>query len=269
MLRPKVWNAFRRSRLNSGSRSRLASGSTRTKPETSVRSRPPSTWRGAIPTSLVWSWAMRRCSGTNTPRPNLSEIIRRVKRDSPVPVATAEHWKNFIDHPELVDAVDQVFAHIIPYWEGYAKRNSRSSGPWRSTTDCRRPTRARRSSSASIGWPSAGHNFERAVPGPISQARRAARLRCARQRARHRLQYRRGDRSAGKACSRAMSALIGASSMHRCGPNLPGRDRWLMPTTGRRRGCAVLVGSLLSLSILVLPGSDHWPGGSCLPAPTI
>src|SRR5258707_809553 len=36
----------------------------------------------------------------------LVKIIRRVKRDSPVPVATADHWKTFIDHPELVDADD-------------------------------------------------------------------------------------------------------------------------------------------------------------------
>ncbi len=47
----------------------------------------------------------------------LAEIVRLVKRDSPVPVATADHWRTFLDHPELVDAVDQVFAHIIPYWE--------------------------------------------------------------------------------------------------------------------------------------------------------
>src|ERR1700682_4018248 len=52
----------------------------------------------------------------------LANIVRRVKRDSPVPVATADHWKNFIDHPELVDAVDEVFAHILPYWEGMPKQ---------------------------------------------------------------------------------------------------------------------------------------------------
>jgi exo-beta-1,3-glucanase (GH17 family) len=54
----------------------------------------------------------------------LAKIIRRVKRDSPVPVATADHWKTFIDHPELVDAVDQIFAHILPYWEGMPKKTA-------------------------------------------------------------------------------------------------------------------------------------------------
>jgi exo-beta-1,3-glucanase (GH17 family) len=55
---------------------------------------------------------------------SLARIIRRVKRDSPVPVATADHWKFFLDHPELVDALDQVFAHILPYWEGISKNSA-------------------------------------------------------------------------------------------------------------------------------------------------
>src|SRR6185369_6588193 len=54
----------------------------------------------------------------------LAEIIRRVKRDSPVPVATADNWKTFLDHPELAEAVDQIFAHIIPYWEGFPKKHA-------------------------------------------------------------------------------------------------------------------------------------------------
>ena len=54
----------------------------------------------------------------------IAEIVRRVKRDSPLPVATADHWKTFLDSPELVDAVDQVFAHIIPYWEGYSRKSA-------------------------------------------------------------------------------------------------------------------------------------------------
>src|SRR5580692_8817359 len=36
---------------------------------------------------------------------DLIQIVQRVKRDSPVPVATAENWQTFIKHPELGDAV--------------------------------------------------------------------------------------------------------------------------------------------------------------------
>ena len=45
----------------------------------------------------------------------LIQFIQRVKRESPVPVGSAENWRIFIEHPELGDAVDQIFAHIIPY----------------------------------------------------------------------------------------------------------------------------------------------------------
>ena len=99
----------------------------------------------------------------------LAEIVRRVKRDSPVPVATADHWKAFIDHPELVDAVDQVFAHIIPYWEGLPKKSA-VKGSLAIYDKLRAAYPDKKIVIGEFGWPSAGHNFERAVPGPFSQA---------------------------------------------------------------------------------------------------
>jgi cellulose synthase/poly-beta-1,6-N-acetylglucosamine synthase-like glycosyltransferase/exo-beta-1,3-glucanase (GH17 family) len=99
----------------------------------------------------------------------LAEIVRRVKRDSPVPVATADHWKTFIDHPELVEAVDQVFAHIIPYWEGLPKKTAveRSLAIY---DKLRAAYPGKKIVIGELGWPSAGHNFERAVPGSFRQA---------------------------------------------------------------------------------------------------
>ena len=99
----------------------------------------------------------------------LAEIVRRVKRESPVPVATADNWKTFIDHPELVDAVDQVFAHIIPYWEGLPKKSA-VKGSLAIYDRLRAAYPGKKIVIGEFGWPSAGHNFERAVPGPFSQA---------------------------------------------------------------------------------------------------
>jgi cellulose synthase/poly-beta-1,6-N-acetylglucosamine synthase-like glycosyltransferase/exo-beta-1,3-glucanase (GH17 family) len=99
----------------------------------------------------------------------LVKIIQRVKRDSPVPVATADHWKTFIDHPELVDAVDEVFAHILPYWEGMPKQTA-VDGSLALYDQLRTAYPGKKIVIGEFGWPSAGHNFERAVPGPISQA---------------------------------------------------------------------------------------------------
>jgi cellulose synthase/poly-beta-1,6-N-acetylglucosamine synthase-like glycosyltransferase/exo-beta-1,3-glucanase (GH17 family) len=103
------------------------------------------------------------------PAAELVKIIKRVKRDSPVPVATADHWKTFIDHPELVDAVDEVFAHILPYWEGMPKQDA-VEGSLALYDQLRAAYPGKKIVIGEFGWPSAGHNFERAVPGPISQA---------------------------------------------------------------------------------------------------
>src|ERR1700675_3250453 len=99
----------------------------------------------------------------------LVKIIQRVKRESPVPVATADHWKTFIDHPEIVDAVDEVFAHILPYWEGMPERTA-VDGSLELYDQLRTAYPGKKIVIGEFGWPSAGHNFERAVPGPISQA---------------------------------------------------------------------------------------------------
>jgi cellulose synthase/poly-beta-1,6-N-acetylglucosamine synthase-like glycosyltransferase/exo-beta-1,3-glucanase (GH17 family) len=99
----------------------------------------------------------------------LVKIIQRVKRESPVPVATADHWKTFIDHPELVDAVDEVFAHILPYWEGMPEQTA-VDGSLALYDQLRTAYPGKKIVIGEFGWPSAGHNFERAVPGQISQA---------------------------------------------------------------------------------------------------
>src|SRR3982075_4375453 len=99
----------------------------------------------------------------------LVKIIRRVKRDSPVPVATADHWKTFLDHPELVDSVDQVFAHILPYGEGMPKETA-LEGSLAIYDKLRAAYPAKKIVIGEFGWPSAGHNFEQAVPDPITQA---------------------------------------------------------------------------------------------------
>src|SRR4030081_2513940 len=99
----------------------------------------------------------------------LAKIIRRVKRDSPVPVATADHWKTFIDHPELVNSVDQVFAHILPYWEGMPKETA-LKGSLALYDKLRAAYPNKKIVIGEFGWPSAGHNFEQAVPDPTTQA---------------------------------------------------------------------------------------------------
>jgi len=184
---------------------------------------------------------------------DLIRIIQRVKRDSPVPVATAENWQTFIQHPELGDAVDQIFAHIIPYWEGGPK----ASAVGRSLAIYDRLRAAFPGKTiviGELGWPSAGRNYEQSMPGSITQAvvlrdfvARAMALGI--------------DYNIVEAIDQPEKLFEG-----NVGPywgildaSLRPKFAWTGPLVDaeywKAAACAVLVGLLLSLSVLLLPGA--------------
>src|ERR1700733_8168215 len=183
----------------------------------------------------------------------LVQFVQRVKKESPVPVASAENWRIFIEHPELGNAVDQIFAHIIPYWEGLPKETAvdrsleiydqlQAAFPGKTIVV------------GELGWPSAGRNFEQSMPGPITQAvvlrnfvARATALDI--------------DYNIIEAIDQPEKLFEG-----NVGPYWGILNASLRPKfawTGqlvdaeywKAAGCAVLIGLLLSLSILLLPGA--------------
>ena len=101
--------------------------------------------------------------------PELIKKIQRVKRAVKVPVSTGEIWHVWIEHPELVSAVDYIAAHVLPYWEGL---------PVSQTVDqaimiydkLRQAYPGKRIVIAEFGWPSAGYNYQNAYPGRLPQA---------------------------------------------------------------------------------------------------
>lgn len=100
----------------------------------------------------------------------LIEIIRKVKSQTNVPVTTGETWDVWLDHPELVSAVDYIAAHILPYWEGVPADQvvERSIGIYERL---RAAYPGKRIVVAEFGWPSAGYNRDGAVPGELEQAK--------------------------------------------------------------------------------------------------
>ncbi|MBD3337575.1 MAG: hypothetical protein GF353_00610 [Candidatus Lokiarchaeota archaeon] len=50
----------------------------------------------------------------------LLDFISEVKSATNLRVGTAEIWKDWLDHPQLAQAVDILFVHIYPYWDGIA-----------------------------------------------------------------------------------------------------------------------------------------------------
>jgi exo-beta-1,3-glucanase (GH17 family)/cellulose synthase/poly-beta-1,6-N-acetylglucosamine synthase-like glycosyltransferase len=99
----------------------------------------------------------------------LIQKIQRVKRVTNVPVSTGEIWNVWIEHPELVSAVDYIAAHVLPYWEGFSEQQ---------TVDqtiliynkLREAYPGKRIVIAEFGWPSAGYNLKAADPGRLEQA---------------------------------------------------------------------------------------------------
>jgi len=101
----------------------------------------------------------------------LESLLRRVKAETGLPVTYADVWEFWLRHPELADDVDFVTIHILPYWEddpvpaadGVAHIDA-----------ILRMVQAEMPGKAiyigETGYPSAGRQRERAVPGLVEQA---------------------------------------------------------------------------------------------------
>ncbi len=99
----------------------------------------------------------------------LVETIKRVKRESPVPVTTGEIWSVWQDNPQLVAAVDFIAVHILPYWEGKPAFAAVDDAMGKYNR-LRQLYPGKRIVIAEFGWPSAGYNQKSADPGRIEQA---------------------------------------------------------------------------------------------------
>jgi cellulose synthase/poly-beta-1,6-N-acetylglucosamine synthase-like glycosyltransferase len=99
----------------------------------------------------------------------LIKKIQRVKRSTNVPVTTGEIWNVWIEHPELVSAVDYIAAHILPYWEGFSEKQAVQQAIL-IYDKLRQAYPGKRIVIAEFGWPSAGYNLKNANPGRIEQA---------------------------------------------------------------------------------------------------
>ena len=139
---------------------------------------------------------------------DLIPMIQRVKRSTKVPVTTGEIWNVWIEHPELVSAVDYIAAHILPYWEGFSDKQAVDQAIL-IYDKLRAAYPGKRIVIAEFGWPSAGYNLKAAEPGRGRAGHRAARLRHARRGLWHRLQHRRSDRPAVEDLRRRRRSLLG------------------------------------------------------------
>jgi exo-beta-1,3-glucanase (GH17 family)/cellulose synthase/poly-beta-1,6-N-acetylglucosamine synthase-like glycosyltransferase len=101
--------------------------------------------------------------------PELIKKIQRVKRATNVPVSTGEIYSVWLEHPELVSAVDYIAAHVLPYWEGFSAKQTVDQAIV-IYDELRKAYPGKRIVIAEFGWPSAGYNYHNAYPGRLAQA---------------------------------------------------------------------------------------------------
>lgn len=99
----------------------------------------------------------------------LIALIREVKRQVYVPVSTSEIWYLWLQHPELVSAVDYISVHILPYWEGIGAEEAVSYTMAR-LEELRAAYPGKKIVISEFGWPSRGYNNLAAKPGELTQA---------------------------------------------------------------------------------------------------
>jgi glucan 1,3-beta-glucosidase len=103
---------------------------------------------------------------------DLLNTIRAVKSQVPVRVTYADVWEFWLRNPALLETVDFVTIHILPYWEDFpipAKDAGAHIDSIRQRVASAFP--GKEILIGETGWPSAGRMREGALPSPVSQAR--------------------------------------------------------------------------------------------------
>lgn len=102
--------------------------------------------------------------------PQLMEYIQRVQRQVDVPVSTAEPWHVWHEHPEMVQVVDFITTHILPYWEGIPIDNAVAFVADRLGL-MQKEFPGKHIMIGEVGWPSEGQWFKGAEPSRINQGK--------------------------------------------------------------------------------------------------
>jgi exo-beta-1,3-glucanase (GH17 family)/cellulose synthase/poly-beta-1,6-N-acetylglucosamine synthase-like glycosyltransferase len=99
----------------------------------------------------------------------LVEYLKRVRSEVKVPVSTGEPWHIWKEHPELVNHVDFIAAHFLPYWEGISLNEA--VGHVEMTYNLLQTAfPATPILMAEVGWPSNGRTRRSAIASEANEA---------------------------------------------------------------------------------------------------
>ena len=100
----------------------------------------------------------------------LIEYIREVKKRTWKPVSTAENWDIWKMHPELVNEVDYIAVHILPYWGGIALEEA-VDFVFERYHELQQLYPGKQIVITEVGWPSDGQPYGKATASLANQAK--------------------------------------------------------------------------------------------------
>ncbi|QWF71183.1 glycosyltransferase [Methylomonas paludis] len=100
----------------------------------------------------------------------LIEYIREVKKRTWKPVSTSETWDIWKANPELVNEVDYIAVHILPYWEGIPLEAA-VDYIFERYHDLQQTFPGKQIVITEVGWPSDGQPFKHATASLANQAK--------------------------------------------------------------------------------------------------
>ncbi|CAA9890505.1 Glycosyl transferase family 2 [Candidatus Methylobacter favarea] len=104
------------------------------------------------------------------PEEQLIEYLREVKKRTWRPVSTSETWDMWLAHPKLVNEVDFIGVHILPFWEGIAAEDA-VDYIFSRYYQLQQAYPKKPIVITEVGWPSDGQPFKHATASISNQAR--------------------------------------------------------------------------------------------------
>lgn len=96
--------------------------------------------------------------------------LERAKQSIWAPISLAEPWHIWLNYPQLVDHVDYIAVHLLPYWEGIPVDQAVDYCIMR-YNELQQAYPNKPIVIAEVGWPSGGRIRQGAVANPANQAR--------------------------------------------------------------------------------------------------
>ena len=93
----------------------------------------------------------------------LIAYIDRVRAQVKVPVSTAEPWHIWLKYPQLAKHVDFITVHLLPYWEGYPRKDAIGLQVLMRYYELQSAFPGKHIVIGEVGWPSSGDRIKGAL----------------------------------------------------------------------------------------------------------